>query len=375
MASIVKRNKTWQVRISYQDQNNEHKVALKGGFATKKEASVFAAQAEVKKSTGDLIIPEPQLFSDYFEEWFETYKRSAIRERTVATYRQAINALKTYLPDETLEDMTKRKYQQFLNVYGKNRAKSTVSKMNSLYHAAIHDGVYDELIKKDFINGTSVVYNSEKTRKIEYLNINEEKKLINYLLETRNKHFTSKYMIITALLTGMRPGEVGGLRWDDINFNFSTFALKQSWNETTKDFEPLKNETSYRTIRVDKWLLDLLQELPTKDDAQHRVFANQYGTIPTSKAVNDVIKKTFDQCKINRKGFHFHSCRHTHVSFLLSKGINIYAISKRLGHRDITTTTRVYAYLIDEYKAKTDEQIIGALSELESVKANIRETI
>lgn len=371
MASIVKRNKTWQVRISYQDQNNEHKVALKGGFATKKEASVFAAQAEVKKSTGKLIIPEPQLFSDYFEEWFETYKRSAIRERTVATYRQAINALKTYLPDETLEDMTKRKYQQFLNVYGKNRAKSTVSKMNSLYHAAIRDGVYDELIKKDFINGTSVVYNSEKTRKIEYLNINEEKKLINYLLETRNKHFTSKYMIITALLTGMRPGEVGGLRWDDINFNFSTFALKQSWNETTKDFEPLKNETSYRTIRVDKWLLDLLQELPTKDDAQHRVFANQYGTIPTSKAVNDVIKKTFDQCKINRKGFHFHSCRHTHVAFLLSKGINIYAISKRLGHRDITTTTRVYAYLIDEYKAKTDEQIIGALSELESVKANI----
>lgn len=366
MASIIKRNKTWQVRVSFNDQNDEHKVAVKGGFTTKTEANLFAAKAEVKKSTGELIIPKPQLFSAYFEEWFNTYKRATVRDRTVSTYIQAINALKKYLPNTNLADMTRHKYQQFLNEYGKNRAKSTVSKMNSLYHAAVKDGVYDELIKKDFVNGTSVVYEPKNTRKIEYLNITEEKKLIDYLLATRNKHFTSKYMIITALLTGMRPGEIGGLRWNDINCNFHTITLKQSWNETTKDFEPLKNATSYRTIRVDPWLLDLLQELPTKGDEKQRVFVNQYGTIPTSRAVNTVIYDSFIKCEINRSGFHFHSCRHTHVAFLLSKGIDIYAISKRLGHRDITTTTRIYAYLIDEYKAKTDDQIVGALSELES---------
>lgn len=375
LASVVKRNKTWQVRVSYKDQNGQHKVAIKGGFTTKKEANIFAAIAEVKKSSGELIVPEPQLFSDFFEDWFNTYKRQNVRDRTIATYQQAINTLKKYLPDTKIEDMTKRKYQEFLNEYGKDKAKSTVAKMNSLYHAAVRDGVYDEIIKKDFVNGTSIVFNPNNSRKIEYLSIADENKLIHYLQETRNKNFTSKYMIITALATGMRPGEVAGLRWDDINFNFGTFTLKQSWNHAKKDFEPLKNVTSYRTVRVNQWLLELLKELPTKDDPKHRVFVNQYGTIPTSGATNDVIKESLKACNINRKGFNFQSCRHTHVAFLLANGIDIYAISKRLGHRDIITTTRVYAYLIDEYKAKTDEKIIGALGSFHQIKLNNQQTI
>lgn len=64
------------------------------------------------------------------------------------------------------------------------------------------------------------------------------------------------------------------------------------------------------------------------------------------------------------KGFHFHSSRHAHIAYLLSQGIAIYAISKRLGHADIIITMRVYAYLIDEYKKRTDEKIVSSLSNL-----------
>lgn len=67
---------------------------------------------------------------------------------------------------------------------------------------------------------------------------------------------------------------------------------------------------------------------------------------------------------IEKQGFHFHSLRHVHVAYLLSKGIDIYAISKRLGHSDITITLRAYSYLIDEYKAKNDSLIIDKLAEL-----------
>ena len=64
------------------------------------------------------------------------------------------------------------------------------------------------------------------------------------------------------------------------------------------------------------------------------------------------------------KGFHFHSLRHSHVAYLLSRGIDIYIISKRLGHADVSTTTKVYSYLMDEYKAKNDQQIREELDNL-----------
>lgn len=94
------------------------------------------------------------------------------------------------------------------------------------------------------------------------------------------------------------------------------------------------------------------------------VFQNVLGTIPTSNALNKCLRSIMNDCDIKKQGFHFHSLRHVHVAYLLGEGVDIYAISKRLGHSNITVTLRTYSYLIDEYKAKNDTLIIDKLSEL-----------
>jgi len=374
MASIKKdKNGKWLTRVSYKDASGKYRTKTQRS-RTKAEAIDFANEYEFKSGRDELTGNISPYFTTYFWDWFETYKESSVRERTRATYVQAYNILKQYLPGIRLDELDRRIYQKFMKNYGKKHAKSTVSKMNSLYHASIKDAVYDGLIEKDFVEHTSIVFDKKRTRKIQYLNVEELKRLMQYLYTTRNFHFTSKYMIITALLTGMRPGEVGGLKWEDINFNFRTLTLKQSWNETSKNFEPLKNATSYRTIRIADWLIGLLNELP-KDDKLGRVFANQYHTIPTSNAVNTVLKKALVENNIERQGFHFHSCRHSHVAYLLSQGIDLYAISKRLGHADMVVTGRIYAYLIDEYKAKTDTQIVNSLQDILPLERAIKKDI
>ncbi|KRM10174.1 tyrosine-type recombinase/integrase [Paucilactobacillus suebicus] len=360
MASIKKRGTVWQVRVSYNDQAGKRHTLNKSGFRTKREAELFATETQ-SVINKDELTDGSILFAKYFWEWFTAYKESSVRDRTRATYVQAYNVLEKYIPTLKIEDMDRYTYQKFIKEYGKTHAKSTVSKMNSLYHASVKDGIYDGFIKKDFVAGTNMVFNRANTRKVDYLNIDELTKLSNYLFKTRNHNFTSKYMILTALLTGMRPGEIGGLKWKDINFNFKTITISQSWNEQTKDFEPLKNESSHRTIRVDEWLLELLSELKNNHKL---VFVNQYGTIPTSAAVNKVLRQSLNVLGIKRRGFHFHSCRHSHVAYLLSKGIDLYAISKRLGHSDIGITSKIYSYMIDEYKAVTDEKIVTALDSL-----------
>ncbi|ATO43294.1 site-specific integrase [Loigolactobacillus coryniformis] len=363
MASIKKRGNNWQVRVSYKDETGKFRTKSQAGFKTKREAQLFANEYEIKADNGELKSKRPPLFADYFWEWYETYKESSIRNRTVGTYVYAHKVLKQFLPNARIDEMDRRAYQKFIKDFGKHRAKSTVAKLNSLYHASVKDAVYDGVIQKDFIEKSVLVYDKDKTWDIEYLSEKETKQLVDYLMKTRNPHYTSKYMIITALFTGMRPGEIGGLTWENINKNFNTISVNQSWSESAKDFEDLKNDASQRTIRTDKWLLDLISELP-HEDKQYRVFANQFKTIPTSNAVNKVLRAAMKELGINRKGFHFHSCRHTHVAYLLSHGVDLYAISKRLGHSDITVTSRVYSYLIDEYKQKTDDKIITALSDL-----------
>lgn len=70
-------------------------------------------------------------------------------------------------------------------------------------------------------------------------------------------------------------------------------------------------------------------------------------------------------CGIKKQGFHFHSLRHVHVAYLLGQCVDVYAaISKRLGHANVTITLNTYSYLIDDYKAKNDELITQKLAQL-----------
>ena len=76
------------------------------------------------------------------------------------------------------------------------------------------------------------------------------------------------------------------------------------------------------------------------------------------------MQKNFTLSVLNIIQPHFHSLRHTHVAYLLSENIDLYIISKRLGHSDISTTSRVYSYLIDEYKNRADNQIENIVDKL-----------
>ena len=94
------------------------------------------------------------------------------------------------------------------------------------------------------------------------------------------------------------------------------------------------------------------------------MFIDDAGTIPNSNAVNKVLRKQLGKLGIKKKGFHFHSLRHTHVALLLFKGVDLYSISKRLGHSNMSITANTYAYMLDELKQKSDGQIVKVLDEI-----------
>lgn len=64
------------------------------------------------------------------------------------------------------------------------------------------------------------------------------------------------------------------------------------------------------------------------------------------------------------KNFHFHCLRHSHVAYLLANDVDLYAISKRLGHKDMTITAKTYAYLLEDKREKEENKIVDTLNNL-----------
>lgn len=367
MASINKdKNGKWQARVSYKDSNGKFRTKS-NRFSTKHEAQLFSNQYEIKADKGGLNHKQNIKFTDYFYEWYQDYKVSKLAPATKNRYEITYKELESFFGETTMGELNQRLYQRFINQYGAHHAKQTVKKVNNIVHACIKNAMYEDIISKDFISRVELVYDKSRDRKIEYLNVKELKRLTIDMLNNLNPHFTSRYMILTAIYTGMRIGEIQGLQWQDINYNFKTISVKRAWNEIAQEVKPTKNESSIRVIRVSDELLTVLKQLENATNPQSKksqIFINQYGTVPTSAACNKTLRKTLKDLEIDKQGFHFHSLRHTHVAFLLSSGIDLYVISKRLGHSDLSTTTKIYAYMIDEFRVRTDKQIALSLDKL-----------
>lgn len=363
MADYMKRSGKWQARIRWTDKSGKKHSRSKSGFPTKLLAKQWVANKESELFKG-VKIDSNITFPQYFEDWLKKYKQPKVSPASYERYSAVKKLVEASFSEKKLRDITRSEYQDFINQYGKNRALNSVRKVNNTIRQCVKSAILDDLIIKDFTQNISLVANKSKTRKVEYLNIKEIKMLLKEAKRpAKGRLYTSRYMIITAIYTGMRLGEIQALTWNDIDFLHQTITINKSWDHKNKCFKPTKNESSNRTIKINNNLIKVFGELKSKSRS-NMVFMNEFNTIPTTSSVNTCLRKMLRRLNINKKNFHFHSLRHSQVALLLSDGIDLYAISKRLGHSNITTTSEVYAYLIDEYKDRSDKLIIKALDQL-----------
>ncbi|MFT8955534.1 tyrosine-type recombinase/integrase [Liquorilactobacillus satsumensis] len=354
MASIKKTDTGWTARITWRE-SGKLKQKYKSGFRTQREAKKWSTNLETQLDRGISIAPKEVAFADYFEEWFKTYKESKLSFQTINRYKIIERVIRKCFGKRKIQKIKRVDYQYFINDFGATHAKDTVNKTNSIIKACVKSAMLDEIIFKDFTDGITIAFNKDKNVKVEYLNLTDIKSLIATTAEGRNIHFPSRYMILAAIYTGARLGELQALTWDDINTNWKTININKAWNYSQGGgFKETKNESSKRIIRVNRQLIDWLNEL--KANNTKMVFEGQYHTVPSSNAVNKTLRKLLKSLELNKLNFHFHSLRHSHVAYMLSQGADIYSISKRLGHADLATTTRTYAYLLDEYKAQQDDK-------------------
>lgn len=362
MAYFEKKSTGWLARVSWYDDEHVRHYKKQQGFRTKALARIWANEKEHQLMKG-IAIDDDSIFVAYFDSWYATYKEPKLADITKARYHNVSKVLTTYFRNKPLKSITRKDYQQFINFFGANHAPQTVRKTNSIIRACVQSAILDGLIYRDFTQRITLTANVSREIHVEYLNLHEIHGLLNQAKNNLNPGYTSRYMIITAIYTGMRLSEIQALTWNDIEWKDQLISINKSWSERKRNFKQTKNKSSLRTIKVNKELLVVLRQL-RKHTNSNMVFTTQFGTIPTSGAVNKTLRKLLNECGYDKKNFHFHSLRHSHVALLLADDVDLYAISKRLGHSNISTTADTYAYLMDEYQKKTDKQITTALDAL-----------
>ena len=361
MSYTRKAKKGYYAYATYYDKDGKRHAKSAGCFSLKREATAAAVALENKLNQLNQSLKDISL-ADYYQRWYDLYEKDGISEITQNRYNVIGNVLDKYWKDTKLRAIKRSDYQAFINWYGKDHAHDSVSKLNNAVRSAVGYAMDDDIITKDFTHNVKLVYSKDQEKKVEYLTNNELQTLKKEVLAKLSRHNTSRYMILTAIYTGMRKSEIQALTWKDIDFLHATISINKSWDEKKKAFKPTKTESSKRTIKVNRELLNRLADL--KANCTTMVFQNVLGTVPTGTALNKCLRSIMASCKLEKQGFHFHSLRHVHVAYLLSQGVDIYAISKRLGHSNITVTLNTYSYLVDEYKAKNDTLIIDKLAEL-----------
>jgi integrase len=159
-----------------------------------------------------------------------------------------------------------------------------------------------------------------------------------FLLANNDTDFAE--LCITALLTGLRLGELLSLRWTDLDLEAKIVLIQNSEGFTTKSKRsrvvPMSEELS-------KLLLDRKENLRSESEF---VFSNRYGR----KLREGTIEHKFKQC-VRRAGLndklHFHSLRHSFASALVMSGVSLYAVQKLLGHSQ-SKTTEIYSHLLPQ---------------------------
>lgn len=188
-------------------------------------------------------------------------------------------------------------------------------------------------------------------------------------------------LVVLGLFTGLRRGELLGLKWSAIDFDRQTLTVERTIERTRaygiRLIEAAKNDSSVRTIGIDRATCDVLRrhraeqrELALKLGVPYPIdcllFAHPVKRQPAGLFKRDVdFNRPVDPEEVTKKfargavlagfvGFTLHGLRHTHATQLLLDGVPVHVVAQRLGHSTPAITSEVYAHVI----ARAEERAV-----------------
>jgi len=346
--SIHKRsNNTWRAQISLQGRRIS--ITTK----TKSEAMAWLRKMQEEVENG-LSFESTQLtLKRFMDEWLVTVEQT-LRFSTFSQYKQMTHQhIIPYLGNYRLRDLTPDQIQRMYNdMVKQGKGYRTIHLSHAILHRALVQAVKLGLLLRNPDDAT--IPPKPKRKEMQFLDEGQVQRLLITAERMEDRFFALYYL---AIATGMRLGEMLGLKWDDIDLEQGILKVQRQLTRCKNGYEftTPKTKAGIRQINLGSKAIEVLQSHRQRLQAEKLIAGGSW------KDHNMVFPSTIgtpmNRCNLNKRyknvlkkaglpAIRFHDLRHTAASLMLNNGIPVIIVSKRLGHAQPSITLDVYGHLI-----------------------------
>ncbi len=353
--------KTFYCRYYVRGSKEEHNERL-GRYPTTtvEQARSAALEKSALASRGE----DPKKVQSVNREndfWYQLNERSSLYRQHASTLRsgdKTVSSLKYHFRiwkgrrlDEITHEMVKRWYTTAIaekkangTPYTPARVNRPLAQLSGLFSLHVKTGLLD----KNPVRYVRTSATREDTKQIRQLSQPEEARL-RAALSSKDPWYQA--LIIMALHTGLRRGELYQLKWTDIDLIRAEIIVRGDIAKSKRT----------RTVPLSSELLIRLKTLHEEAAASPLVFPS-----PASKGQINTLKRSWKRLLSEAEitNFRFHDLRHSFASRLAANGVPLPTIKALMGHAKITTTER-YLHATDESKVHAIANSFGAFQELD----------
>jgi integrase len=362
--NITKRGKnSWQLKFDVPavDGRRQQRYATVRG--SRQDAQRELTRLLGAADAGALPDPTAMTVADYVRQWLASAHEQA--PRTLERYGElAANQIIPHLGGTRLQKLNPEAIRQWHGtLLHQGLSPRTVGHAHRLLRLVLAYAVKSGVL----VRNAATVHSAPRVEQEEIEILSPDQ-----IAAVRAALTGSSLLPIVDLATGMRRGELLGLQWGDIDLDAATLRVERSLEETKAGLRlkspktkrgrrnirlPAQAVTMLRAHRLEQMELRLALGMG-KLEGSTPVFSNVEGQLLRPRNVTKSWSRMASRLGLSVS---FHALRHTHVSMLIREGVDILAISRRIGHSKAATTLDVYGHLMSGADEAAAKAIEGAL--------------
>lgn len=315
---------------------------------TRREAQTALRRLMAEADQGLLPAPERVTLRTYLERWLEDVVKTGVRQRTYDSYRELTRLyVLPKLGDVRLSRLQPAHLQQLYGeLLGRGLAPKTVKNVHSALHRALAQAVQWGLVPRN----VAAVARAPKVERpeIAVLGPAEVSRLLEVASGTR-----WEALLTVAIATGMRQGELLGLRWADLDLDAGLLHVRRQLGRD-KTYAAPKTGHGRRRVDLPDLAIRALRDYRVRQDQERHllgpayeeadlVFCTHRGRPLGHRNVSRAFKVLLRHASV--PDVPFHALRHTAASLLFLRNVHPKVVQERLGHSQISITLDIYGHL------------------------------
>lgn len=291
---------------------------------------------------------------EWLDKWLDEYMIFTIRESTVYGYRLIIeHQIKRFIGDKQLAYITTADVQKFYNrikkegrvkshpLLGHKLSNTMVRKVHMVLHQALDMAVKERLIVRNPTNGTTI----PKKSRIEKQILDDEQ--LNRFMEAIKQEPYWYDFFYVEIMTGLRRGEICGIKWSDINFTEGTLSIRRSIGYAKNGkitVGETKTDASVRKIVMPPSVETMLRKKQENAICEW-VFPHYFNPNEPLHPNSAYTKLKTLLKKADLPSIRFHDLRHTFATHAISGGVDAKTLAGILGHTNASFTLDTYTHI------------------------------